>query len=205
MRLGFIKRVAAFHLASLIVVGGVAYSPFSLPRDQSWWPMAVLLLTLAVLRVALRRGPREATISTYLLIPLLVCVGLALSPVQTAGFPLWSLVLGPGFALIYALICGRDFSFMGQYLLSLIASTTIIAALWVSAPDTLANARWSLAANTVFLTFIVYDSASLLARRRLGEELAAVVDLYRDVLNFSGYLVRCIKHWRKHRIWIVPR
>jgi hypothetical protein len=50
----------------------------------------------------------------------------------------------------------------------------------------------------------VYDNASLLARRRLGEELGAVVDLYRDVLNVFGWVVRVLAHWRKHRIWNIP-
>ena len=55
----------------------------------------------------------------------------------------------------------------------------------------------------MFVIYWVYDLASLLARRRQGEELAAVVDLYRDVFNFFGYAVRMIKHWQKHKIWTV--
>ena len=57
--------------------------------------------------------------------------------------------------------------------------------------------------NAIYLTFYVYDLASLLARRRIGEEWAAVVDLYRDVLNVFGWIVRVFAHWRKHKIWNV--
>ena len=205
VRVAYIKRVAVMHFVSLLIVGLIAYGPISLPSQYSWWPLAVLILGLAVVRVALRRGPREAKVSTFLLAPLLVAVGFALQPVHANGWPLWTVILGPGFALIYAMLCGRDFSFMGQYLLSLIASSTVIAALWVAAPTTLNDARFALIANACYLTYWSYDLASLLARRRTGEELAAVVDLYRDVLNIFGYIARCIGHWRKHRIWVLPR
>lgn len=204
-RVGFIKRVAALHCVTLLIVGALAYSPISLPAPNAWWPLAILILALAAIRVALRRGPREAAVSSWLLVPLLFAVGVALHPVQESGWPLWTMILGPGFALLYCTLCGRDFSFMGQYLLSLIASSTTIAALAVAAPEMIAEARYALIANAAYLTYWVYDLASLLARRRLGEEFAAVVDLYRDVLNIFGYVARCIGHWRKHRIWVLPR
>ncbi|HJP81930.1 MAG TPA: Bax inhibitor-1 family protein [Fimbriimonadaceae bacterium] len=205
VRLGFVKRVAAMHFVSLLVVATIAYGPVELPSTVSWIPLALMVVGLAVVRVLLRRGPREPKVSSWLLLPLLVSVGLALHPVQTAGWPIWTVLLGPGFALIYAILCGRDFSFLGQYLLSLIASSTAIAILLVAAPATVADARFALLANAGYLTYWVYDLASLLARRRLGEEWAGVVDLYRDVLNIFGYIVRCVGHWRKHRIWILPR
>jgi FtsH-binding integral membrane protein len=205
IRIGFVKRVATLHVASLAIVGGIAYSPLSLPKEWSWLPLAFLILGLAVVRVRLRRGPREAIVSSYLLIPLLGAVGLALNPAPASGWPLWTVGLGPLFALAYAWLCGRDFSFLGQYLLSLIASSTLIAALLVSSPNVMEKPAFALVANAVYLTYWVYDLASLLARRRLGEEFAAVVDLYRDVLNFFGYIARCIGHWRKHRIWVLPR
>lgn len=205
VRLQFVKRVAAMHCASLVLVMAIAYNSIALPAKYSWWPLATLILGLAVVRIMLRRGPREATVSTWLLAPLLLAVGLALNPVQAQGYPLWMAVIGPACALIYAVLCGRDFSFLGQYLLSLIASSTLIAALSVGAAVSVADARFGLILNAAYLTYWVYDLASLLARRRLREELAAVVDLYRDVLNIFGYVARCIGHWRKHRIWVLPR
>ncbi len=204
-RVAFIKRVASLHFATLVIVLAIAYSPIGLPTAMAWWPLAVMILGLAVIRVALRRGAKEAKVSSILLIPLLIVVGLALNPVVLSGRPLWTLILGPGFALVYCILCGRDFSFVGQYLLSLIASSTTIAALAVMAPSSIDNARFGLIVNAAYLTYWVYDLASLLARRRLGEEFAAVVDLYRDVLNIFGYIARCIGHWRKHRIWVLPR
>jgi len=204
-RLAFVKRVAVLHFASLLVVGAVAYGPYAPPQDASWWLLGITLVALAIIRVSLRKGRTEAKVSSLLLAPLLVVVGFVLHHAQTDGRPIWTMSIGPGCALIYALLCGRDYSFVGQYLLSLIASSTAIAALAVAAPASVSDARFALIANGVYLSYYVYDLASLLARRRLREELAAVVDLYRDVLNIFGYIVRCIGHWRKHRIWLNPR
>ncbi len=205
VRLDFIKRVASFHCLSLLVVLGFSYSPIALPAKYSWVPLAGLILALAMVRILLRRTPKEALVSTILLPVLLVSVGLALNPLQHAGWPIWLASFGPYFALIYAMLCGRDFSFLGQYFLSLIASSTLIAALSVGAAISREDSQFGLIANAAYLTYWVYDLASLLARRRLGEELAAVVDLYRDVLNIFGYVFRCIGHWRKHRIWVLPK
>lgn len=205
VRLGFIRRVAALHFVSLLVVLAIAYGPYAPAKEVTWWMLGGLILSLAIIRVVLRRGRREAKVSGWLIVVLLPVVGFVLNHVQRDGHPIWTVIIGPGCALIYALLCGKDHSFVGQYLLSLIASSTAIAALLVAAPETVASARFALTTNAVYLSFLVYDLASLLARRRLGEEFAAVVDLYRDVLNIFGYIVRCISHWRKHRIWVLPR
>lgn len=204
-RLGFVKRVSGLHFFSLILVGLIAYGSYAPDRDASIWVLIVTLVVLAVLRVALRKGRQEARVSALCLPFVLVAVGFVLNHVQRAGWPVWTIIIGPGCALIYSLLCGRDFSFVGQYLLSLIASSTMIAAIVVMAPEGLPNARFALIANGIYLSYFVYDLASLLARRRLREEFAAVIDLYRDVLNIFGYIVRCIGHWRKHRIWVLPR
>lgn len=204
-RLGYIRRVSLLHMISLLAVAAVAYSPIELPGFATWWPLAVIVCGLAIVRVLLRRTPQEASVSVLLLLPLLASVGLALRPLVLADWPLWSLLLGPFCAVLYAGFCGRDFSFMGQYLLSMIASSTAIAAFWAAEPSSIAFPISVLAINILYLTYWVYDLASLLARRRRGEELAAVVDLYRDVLNIFGYVVRCVGHWKKHRIWVIPR
>lgn len=205
VRLAYIKRVAALHVASLMLVVWIAHSPITLPAKISWWPLAVMIIGLAAVRITLRRTPLEAHVSTWLLIPLLLSVGQALNPIQAAGWPIWTILTGPVCALIYAIVCGRDFSFLGQYVLALIASSTFIALASSVWPYSVPTPSQALIANAAYLSYWVYDLASLLARRRLGEELAAVVDLYRDVLNLFGYVARCIGHWRKHRIWVLPR
>jgi hypothetical protein len=204
-RLTFIRSVQILHFGSFLVIGLVSCIPWKPPFQATLLGFGIILGSLVVVRVAFRKARTEAVFSTSLLLPLLVSLGFLVQHFQARGYPIWAVVFGPGFALIYALLCGRDHSFVGQFMLSLIASSTAIAALSVAAPTTLLDARFALIANAIYLGYFVYDLASLLARRRSHEKLAAVVDLYRDVLNIFGYLVRCVRHWRKHRIFVIPR
>jgi len=128
-------------------------------------------------------------------------VAVAANRAYYAGFPIWSAVYGVGFAYIYTFVCGRDFSFVGQFVLSLIVSSVALSLLSLALNHKGIYAAEALGWNAIFLSYFVYDGASLLSRRRVGEEIAAVVDLYRDVINFFGYVPRVVHHWHKHRIW----
>jgi hypothetical protein len=204
-RLQYIRRVSLLHFASLLLVGLIGYSGATmLPLYVAAISVGVLILLLALLRIAIRGSRSEAIVSTALLPVLLTLLGMVVSGVQARGYPMWVMILGPGFALIYTVLCGRDFSFVGQYLLALIASSVAIAWIATYAPFTRSGAIFALTANAAYLSYYVYDLASLLARRRQGEELGAVVDLYRDVVNVFGYVVRIMNHWRRHKIW-APR
>jgi hypothetical protein len=203
VRLQYVRRVSILHFASLLLVGAIAYSGvpmLALPMAAAFLGGFVLLLCL--LRIAIRGSKVEAMVSAGFLPVLLAFLGMVVHGVESRGLPAWTVILGPGFALIYTLLCGRDFSFVGQYLLSLIGSSVAIATLADFAPLSREQAVFALAANAGYLSYYVYDLASLLARRRLGEELGAVVDLYRDILNVFGYLVRMVRHWRRHKIWV---
>ena len=118
--------------------------------------------------------------------------------------PVWAALVGAACSALYAVLCGRDFSFVGQFVLAWIVSSGFVA--WIATMEHLVpgNAAQALAWNTAFLLYLVYDTASLLSRRRRGEALAAVVDLFRDVLNVLGWTLRVVQHWRQHRIWVVP-
>jgi FtsH-binding integral membrane protein len=202
VRLGFIRRVLALHLASAAVVVGLVYAPIPL---LSLLPISLLLLgfliALCFVRIGLRGSKAEVVVSVALLAPLLLIVGLFLKSLDLAGAPVWAAAIGLVCFNLYALFCGRDFSFVGGFVLSLTFSSVAIAAASIRLGH---EGRYALIAqgiNLGFLIYYVYDSASLLSRRRLGEELAAVTDLYRDVLNIFGYVPRVVQHWHKHRIW----
>jgi hypothetical protein len=111
---------------------------------------------------------------------------------------------GGGSVLIYALACGRDFSFVGCFFTSWIISTVGIFGIFTGLKLSSEVVTKAMIVNFVYLAYSTYDLASLLARRRKGEALAAVVDLYRDVFNFIGYFWRCLHHWKKHKIWAIP-
>jgi hypothetical protein len=165
--------------------------------------LAACLSGLDLLRIALRGKPAEAKISTLCLPTVLVLVAWGIREISLDGWPVFQPLIGVACVAALTIISGRDFSFVGCCLLSLIASSAAVAACANAANFDRTHAAFALGSNACYVIYLVYDMASLLARRRRGEELAAVVDLYRDVFNFFGYAVRMVKHWRKHRIWTV--
>ncbi|MCH7946107.1 MAG: hypothetical protein IIC73_08870, partial [Armatimonadetes bacterium] len=116
-----------------------------------------------------------------------------------SGSPVWIIGLGYVLASLYGVFCGRDFSFVGQVVLTIIVLTIILSATTLLSalawPDAV---RWGLL-TLAYVSYYVYDLAALLSRRRLGEAPAAVADLYRDLLNFITYTVRIVLHWRRFR------
>jgi len=204
VRLMFIRRVALLHIGSLGVIA--LLTQLSFPRMGVWYAMVALTLCLSgldLLRIALRGKASEAKISTLCLPMVLVLVAWGVQETVIDGWPVFQPVIGVACVAMFTVIAGRDFSFVGCYLLSLIGSSAVVAACANAGSFDRIHAAFALGTNACYVTYLVYDMASLLARRRLGEELAAVVDLYRDVFNFFGYAVRMVKHWRKHRIWTV--
>ena len=204
-RLAFIRRVTALHAISVCAIAGVTLAPIKvLPVSLASAYVLLLLLTLCLLRIVFRGTKTEAMSSLGLLPIVIVIFGMASASWLRAGFPVWAACIGLACGLTYTMLCGRDFSFVGQFSLSLIASSAIVSIGAIVLSLDPMHAAKALAWNACYLLFYVYDLASLLARRRRGEELAAVVDLYRDVLNVFGWVVRVIAHWRKHRIWTLP-
>lgn len=204
LRLAFIRKVSLIHATSAL--GVAAMIPFlpaiSFGRAMYLW--LALTLILAVLRITFR-GVKPEVVATSALFPLLlVAVALVIRAGLARGWPIWSAGIGLSCAVIYAMLCGRDFSFVGQFLLALIVSSMAIAYCDLQLGLMRGRAAEALAWNAAYLFYYVYDLASLMARRRIGEEFAAAADLYRDVVNIFGYIVRVIAHWRRHRIWTLP-
>lgn len=205
-RIHFIRRVMAMHLVSLGLVALLVAGPF--PATGIRAPLIVLsalLLCLDLVRIALRGRRVEAIGSGAALPCVLLAVAWTATEVERMNVPVWCILAGPAYCGIYTLFCGRDFSFVGCLTLAWVASSTTLAAAEIQLGYSAHRAAIGLGLNTAYLIYFVYDLASLMARRRKGEELAAVVDLYRDVFNIFGYVVRVIGHWRRHRIWVVPR
>lgn len=202
VRLAFIRKVTLLHAISLCLVAGVAWIPMpNIPLGAALLALAVHLLLLDALRVALRGRAVEANVSVFASGTMLALVALTARSAVLSGIPAWAILVGPAFSLVYTLLCGRDYSFVGCGLLSLIGSSVLLAALIVQTGMDARVAAWALGLNAAYLIYTIYDLASLMSRRRRGEEAAAVVDLYRDVFNVFGYVRRVILHWNRHRIW----
>jgi hypothetical protein len=206
VRLLFIRRVVALHALGIAVLAGIACLP--LPSVATWKVGLALLgflVFLAWVRIFWRGREVEATTSAWMLPLLLFLVGWAARELWLEGYPVWAPGLGMAAIVVYTLLCGRDFSFVGCWFLALIASGTAIAMIGNAFDLGTREVGWALLANLVALTYWIYDLAYLGYRRRVGEEVAAVVDLYRDMLNIFGYVPRMIGHWRRHRIFAIPK
>lgn len=202
VRVGFVKRVTMLHTASVGLIVAIAIVPFPLvPFRWALITAVVALLGLSLVRGVAKGWRHEQILSALFVIPLIGgLASLVQSAVFDAGWPLWVFGLPALGHLLYALFCGRDFSFTGMFVLVAAgASGFSLLMAWLEPEAQPYTMLWLLMVG--FTGFFTYDLAALQTRRRLGEEVGAALDLYRDILNFTTYPVRVIHHWRTHRIW----
>ena len=200
-RLGFIRRVAAGHYVSIFaILGAAAGLRVTLPGTTAAIGALLLLLVLSMLRNFAGHSRLELAGNALLFAPLLLALGIVAKGMAEVGIPLWSIPIAATCSVGYVAVCGRDFSFLGQFTISLVATLVALVALALSGMVQFGEAAVGAVIAAAFLGYYVYDLAALLTRRRLGEELSAVVDLYRDVLNFLTYSFRVVQHWRNFRI-----
>ena len=198
--LGFILRTMAGHFLSVAATVVVAAMP---PSRVTLLASALVflgcLLTLTLVRRFLHGRRPDNLLSTALMVPTLWSLGVTLRSLHDAGQAVWIVGAAYLFASAYGLFCGKDFSFVGQFVLTTFATAlTAVAAVALGAVSGAQALLWA-AVALVYVFYYVYDLAALLSRRRLGEEPAAVADLYRDLLNFLTYSARVVLHWRRYR------
>jgi len=204
--LAFVRKTALLYSLSVALIIAVACYPHQLyPLGASIGVFIGVLLLLSLIRGLEKGRPLDLKLSALCLPILIVSVGDMARAMWAAGWPVWALPVGIAYCLAYTYLSGRDHSFVGEYFIVLIASSLTIALMAPHIQPRQPVTGWALLANAVFLFYYVYDSAALLTRRRKGEELAAVADLYRDLLNCLTYSVRVYQHWRKYNIWSWPK
>lgn len=201
-RLRFVRKVAALHFLTLCIVVGLSISPLeplSLPTSL---PLMIgCLLALVSLRRIEKGKPYEQLVSFVLFPLMLVSLAMVVDGLGIIGWPVWALPIGIVIAQAYTFLCGRDLSYIVMFLLPTLLGTIAIVSygVWKGIPVKTILGACALSGTALF--YYVYDLASLLSRRRLGEALGAVIDLYRDPLNFLSYSMRVVRHWRKYRAW----
>jgi hypothetical protein len=202
-RLQFIRRVLYRFVGSVGFIVGVG---LLIPRDLPLLPgvatigLLVTLLLISAIRSLLRGTDLEPRLTSYTLPIVIIAFAFATRSWTVHDFPAWSILAGISCFGIYSLVCGRDFSFVGGFTLSLIVSSVLIAFVMVEEGIPTHSSAMALIWNAGGLFYLVYDLAAMLSRRKPSEGWAAVVDLYRDVLNFIGYFPRVLIHWNRHRI-----
>jgi hypothetical protein len=202
VRVGFVKRVTVLHAASVGII--LALSMLPIPEISFRWGLvgtAFSLLGLSFVRGIAKRWRHEQRLSSFFVpIMILSLAVLVRSVTMDAGWPLWAIGLPALGNLIYVALCGRDLSFTGMFVLvSTGISGFVLLMSWLEPGQQPYTLLWL--AMVSYTAFYTYDLAALQTRRRLGQEVGAVLDLYRDTLNFITYPIRVINHWRAHRIW----
>lgn len=200
-RLRYIRQVFNSFIASVAVIAGIG---MLLPEKVGMIPCSIGLLIVLFLvsgiRSLMRGTEQEPKLTAYCLPVVVFMFALATRTWTAAGFPAWSILAGISCFGLYSALCGRDFSFVGGFTLSLIVSSVFIALVVVEERMSSQSSAQALIWNAGGLFYLVYDLAALLSRRKANEGWAAVVDLYRDVFNFMGYFPRVLIHWNRHRI-----
>lgn len=205
VRVRFVKRVAILQTVSVAVALALSMMPWAanIPFRVGMTAFLVGLLGLSLVRGLVKRWRHEQRLSAVF-VPLVIG-GLAVvvrSVTIDSGYPLWIFGLPSLGHAVYVAVCGRDLSFTGMFVLVSSGITAfVLGASRLYPGEQPYSMLWlGMVAYTAFFT---YDLAAIQTRRRLGEEMGAVLDLYRDLLNFTTYPVRVIQHWRRHRIWSV--
>jgi hypothetical protein len=190
----------AGHFVSVMAVAGVALliEPV-IDLGEAVVVFLGCLLLLTIVRRILHGGWLDNALSLVLLAPTVWSLGAMAHIGLEAGLPIWIPAVGYAYAGLYGALCGRDFSFVGQFVISAAALTATVLATMALQQVSVADGLFWLLAGLVYVGYFVYDLAALLSRRRLGEEPAAVADLYRDLLNFLTYSVRVYLHWKRYR------
>lgn len=196
----FSKQVIGLNLVSCLLITTFAIWPvLKIDLPILWAIFFAGLISLTVVRRVLDGGATDNILSALLLLPTLVSAGEILRTYHDFGVPVLSLAAIPAWSVIYALTCGRDLSFPGFFVLSGLATVAVGVIL-----ASIGAVSWSYAMGgsglaVAGLAYFTYDLASILRRRRPGEEVAAAADIFRDLLNFLTYSVRVVLHWRKFR------
>lgn len=197
--LRFIRTVMGGHFLSVALTAGVAGFPPVVDTQAAVRVFLACLLALTLVRRLLKGGAADNLVSLALLVPTVASLGTLVRLGYDAGLPVWIPFLAYLLACAYGAVCGRDFSFVGQFVITAASLTVALVAAsligWLGWPEA---ALWGLGALALGL-YYTYDLAALLSRRRLQEAPAAVADLYRDLLNFLTYSVRIVLHWRRFR------
>jgi FtsH-binding integral membrane protein len=197
VRLRFIRRVIALHFGIVVAVVIAASSvKIVAPIQVLAGAFVGLLLALSLVR-RFAPSPRvDAWLSWTLLAPGVVATGLLARALAEGGANLWPVGMTAAACALYAGLCGRDFSFFGMFALAVPAGQAAALGLYLAQGWPLEELLFPSLLAVIHAFYFAYDLASLLRRRRPGEEWAAAPDLVRDMANFATYGVRVARHWQ---------
>lgn len=210
-RVRFARFVGVCHLISLAALAGMV-AIFMRPESRLYVDKigfeAVLLFSASCLVVLAAVRHASVVWQTLFLIGFLISSAAWMGSALARGheiYPGFMETLGIGIAtawtsvLLYNLLCGRDYSFVGEFTLSLLAVFVFATLYAVRVKMALLEIAVVLGLCAIAVGYWTYDLAMILGRRTAAEKLQAVFDLYRDMLNFLWFPVRILRMPRRRR------
>lgn len=199
-RITFVKRTLYPFLLTLLAsaILGKVVPPF-LDLQSNLAAALTTLVTITLTRRFFVRGPLETAASATGLILCLALTTNLFCLADEAGLPVVLFTAQLLIMLVYTLLCGRDFSFVGFAAIPTLTTLAISGLTAVFGLTHPGHVIPGLALHALFGLYISYDLAMIMKRRRPQEQISAVADFYRDLLNIFTYPFRVFQHWQKYQ------
>ncbi|MFN7171287.1 MAG: hypothetical protein ACK4P3_00670 [Fimbriimonadaceae bacterium] len=180
----------------------VFYNPPMIQGTLTYFLAVAASVVLSVLRLTPGKPVVKLVISGLIFIVAGPLYGSLLVQLEIDGMPLGLMLLFATLvAYLYAQLTGRDYSFLGQFLVSLSAGL----ACFLFMERTTGDLGWHLwgpvAIWLVICFYLSYNLACVMRRRRPEEWIESALDMFRDPLNLLTYPVRVIQHWHRYPVW----
>lgn len=203
LRVGFIKQIMVWHgVGWLLIAIAALYAP------RFWDPVpAVITLCAGAVSLTLVRRIFGSSLWQRLLDfvfiwPTLWAASGIVQNLAASRLPLWIFAVMLGMLLLYAAVCGRDYSFPAQFVFASLAAIAAGFYRGYILPDERAFTWGAVALAILYAFYVVYDTAAVMRRRRANEAWSGAVDLYRDMLNVTTYSIRIVQHWRRFKPFV---
>ena len=194
-RMGFLRKVYGLLFLSLIVATAGGFIGQGL-NPALMFPLFIVEIALIFFAMAVRR---KAGWNLFALFSFAAVSGLTLGPVSlvyNAGVIQEALVLTVvifGGLTLYVMFSGRDFSFLGGFLVAgliVVIAGSLLNIFLFQSP----MAEFMIAGGGVILFsgFILYDTSNILRNYDVQDYTSATLALYLDILNLFLFLLRLI-------------
>jgi hypothetical protein len=186
------NRQVIFRFAASLTLAQLASGV--VPKFDPVWMAAIYLgwtIILGLFRILFRSQTIESRVTGA---SLGITVGLLSLVLATIPFDARPLAFASIGLAIYAEFSRRDFSYPQAWLWGALG---LVLADWLLGGT---SGRLALA-HVCLWYYVIYDIWCIQYRRRYYESWAGANDVFRDFMNFWGWLARVAAHWKKYGLW----
>jgi len=203
-RAAFIQKVYSLLGATLLVTAGTAYyGVVSGLAMQYFLPAIIAEIVVFLIALAVRRKPGINMVTLFAYAALngftLACV-LERYLSRGQGGIIWqaAAICAVIFTVLsaYVHVTKQDFNWMGGFLFVALIGLIVTGLGFLFWPNNFAIFIWSCVSAVVFCGYILYDTSRIILKFDTDEVVAAVLELYLDVVNLFLDLLRILSYLR---------